>query len=221
MSSDNKKFYVYKYLDKDGDLLYVGQTVNPTNRYNDHKRESNWFKLHTEYIVAELPDKTSMDVYELYLINKLSPLMNVANARDDMMCFDLPELTFEPWKFPVAKTKKPKAKIIVDHKARNAVCVDVMIQLLQQHEISVCGKYPLHFIIHDVAPTEAGILESNSIFKYADSTGSGGVQIFSSSTTDVLSGIADITINLSHTNHRVVDILDQLITCATQESVEK
>ncbi len=87
------KFYIYKYY-KGDKVVYVGQTIRPVTRNSEHKASSSWYEGHTDYVIAEVPNKTTMDMYELYLINTLDPVGNTANARADEMGIELPELNF-------------------------------------------------------------------------------------------------------------------------------
>ncbi len=73
----SKKYYVYKYLDKDGSVLYVGQTINYIDRYKQHSKSSEWFNLHTEYLVHEISSEVDMNIAEIYLINTEYPKYNI------------------------------------------------------------------------------------------------------------------------------------------------
>lgn len=74
-------FFVYRYIDtKENRYLYVGKTENLYKRHVSHlySGKEEWCNkdLRLEYKV--LPDKYNMDFYEIYIINKLNPIHNVA-----------------------------------------------------------------------------------------------------------------------------------------------
>ena len=69
-------YYIYKHLDKNGDVIYCGQTIDMKNRQSSHETSSSWsgdiFKI--EY--AEVYDKHMMDTMEKYYISKYKPINN-------------------------------------------------------------------------------------------------------------------------------------------------
>lgn len=90
-----EKYYVYKFVDKNEDILYVGKTKNLKTRVQSHIREKNWIEEGCRIYIAEVISQTDMDIYELYYINKLKPIHNVANAYDSEFSIELNELNFK------------------------------------------------------------------------------------------------------------------------------
>lgn len=88
-------YYVYKFYNKKGELIYVGKTINIDSRIIAHISEENWKKTEIYKIECALTNsKTDMDIYEMYYINLLKPKYNIAMVNDDKPTFYLPELNF-------------------------------------------------------------------------------------------------------------------------------
>lgn len=80
----NEKYYVYRFINKDGDIIYVGRTVNLHNRMNQHfggkghlckEAYSEVDKIEFTVLDSEL----SMVMCELYFINKYKAKYNTAD----------------------------------------------------------------------------------------------------------------------------------------------
>ena len=87
-------FYVYRLLSEARDVLYVGKTINLSNRINTHisgrghlpKEVSN----STRYVeVKKYKTKLDMDIHELYYINKLRPKYNKKDVQTEKMSTSL------------------------------------------------------------------------------------------------------------------------------------
>ncbi len=87
-------YYVYKFLDKDNNALYVGQTIDMDRRMSEHKGKI-WDveKDRIEYAVCE--NMTDMCIYEMYYINKLNAKYNDCLVYNVKPSFTLPELNFK------------------------------------------------------------------------------------------------------------------------------
>lgn len=79
-------FFVYRLIDFNERVIYVGRTENLTTRYLNHKNgvnspitEKNSFSR-MEYV--ELSSKTDMFIYELFFINAYRPILNVRDVMD-------------------------------------------------------------------------------------------------------------------------------------------
>ena len=81
------KYYIYKAIDVDGNVLYVGQTIDIDSRMKTHSSSSDWWNKKKSILIAEIPNKTVMNIYEEYYINKLKPIYNIAMARKDDVSF--------------------------------------------------------------------------------------------------------------------------------------
>lgn len=86
-------YFVYKFIGKDGDVLYVGQTVDVDRRMQEHKgRQWDIEKDHIEY--ARCENMADMCLYEMYYINKLHAKYNDCLVYNVEPSFTLPELEF-------------------------------------------------------------------------------------------------------------------------------
>lgn len=87
-------YYVYKFLDKEGNALYVGQTVDVDRRMEEHKgRIWDIEKDHIEF--AKCKNLADMNLYEMYYINKLHAKYNDCLVYNVEPSFTLPELDFQ------------------------------------------------------------------------------------------------------------------------------
>ena len=88
------EYYVYKFIGKNNETLYVGQTIDMDRRMMEHKgRIWDDEKDHIEY--AKCNNQTDMCIYEMYYINKLKAIYNESLVYDEEPTFELPELTFK------------------------------------------------------------------------------------------------------------------------------
>ncbi|HAK41562.1 MAG TPA: hypothetical protein DCM59_00995, partial [Clostridium sp.] len=91
-------FYVYKFLNKNKDIIYIGQTNDIMRRigkqhFTSHGHLSQeCYKETTQVFFAQLPSKTDMDIIERYLIGKYRPKYNeVHNNYDVSLSIDEPK----------------------------------------------------------------------------------------------------------------------------------
>lgn len=102
-------YYIYKFLNKNNQLIYIGKTIEVKRRYFQHLHEGGWKKSEISKILyAECLSKSDMNIYEYYYINKLKPLYNKSLVNIDMPTIILPELEFKPYYF----SKNPKKRKI-------------------------------------------------------------------------------------------------------------
>ena len=78
INNESKKYYVYRFLDKENKILYVGQTTNMNSRMKAHfiyQRKEYADKIEkVEY--KEYDYRNEMSIYEIYYINKFVPKYN-------------------------------------------------------------------------------------------------------------------------------------------------
>ena len=84
----NKKYFVYRYLDKDNNVIYVGLTARPLReRVREHKvEELNSETEKIQYII--LPNESQMHQREWYYIDAYKPKYNkrdVHNGKPEIM----------------------------------------------------------------------------------------------------------------------------------------
>lgn len=88
-------YYVYKYIDKNANVLYVGQTIDLDRRFNEHKGKI-WDLEKEKILFAECNSCVDMCIYEMYYINKLQAKYNTALVYD-MPTIELPELSWQEY----------------------------------------------------------------------------------------------------------------------------
>lgn len=67
---------LYRLFDEDDRLLYVGITVMPGTRFNQHRREKWWFEDVTRWELETHPDQRSARNAERFAIADEGPLYN-------------------------------------------------------------------------------------------------------------------------------------------------
>ena len=103
-------YYIYKYV-RDGEVKYIGKTVDMWRRFSNHKKETKFqnlnFTAHDVYYIT-CASKTQMDVLELLLINKYMPELNVvAKPKDNAAFTSVCEMKDFEW-LPLVDLRKPK-----------------------------------------------------------------------------------------------------------------
>ena len=101
-------YYIYKHLNSDMEVIYVGLTTNIHNRQSEHKSSSGWSNEIFKIEYAEVSDSMLMEIYEKYYISKYSPKYN----KKDIDCLysrffkNMEELEFKEY----IKTNKPRTR---------------------------------------------------------------------------------------------------------------
>jgi len=92
------KYYVYRFLDEAGNIIYIGKTNNINKRMESQHfsqqghlpRECYLETCRIEY--AQLKTDNTMRIYEIYLISKYKPAYNQEfNYKDEAIGIELPE----------------------------------------------------------------------------------------------------------------------------------
>lgn len=88
-------YFIYKFLNKDNEVIYVGKTNNIYARMNQHNQKK-YFKNKevVKVLLAQCNSPTDRDIYELYYINLYSPKYNDKQNYGIQFSFALPELEF-------------------------------------------------------------------------------------------------------------------------------
>lgn len=76
-------YFIYKFVDIQGSLLYVGKTTNLRRRVLQHLNDKSWADEIFSLYYAECESATQMDIYELYTIGKEKPKYNLDCSHDD------------------------------------------------------------------------------------------------------------------------------------------
>ena len=85
-------FYIYRYIYHD-EIIYVGKTKRPLNeRIGEHANERKFFPYLNDCLIQYFVTNTAveMDIYEKYLINYYSPILNVVDMDHANFAFSLP-----------------------------------------------------------------------------------------------------------------------------------
>ena len=91
-------YYIYQFIDKDNNILYVGKTVNLSSRMSGHNHlPSDCYEKRKKILYAKVLTNSDMCLYERYYIDKLKPPYNTADLHDDKLTIQLPELTFKEY----------------------------------------------------------------------------------------------------------------------------
>lgn len=107
-----KKYYVYKMINIENETLYIGKTSNIENRVKQHKRDKYWMDDAVRVYYSELKNKTDMDIYEIYYINKYNPIHNKDFMNENQFSIKLPELEFVEYKILAKKRKNTEKENI-------------------------------------------------------------------------------------------------------------
>lgn len=104
-------FFIYKLLNRNNEVIYVGKTNNIFARMNQHAQKKYIKQKEvTEIYFAQCASATDRDIYEIYYINKYSPKYNDKQRYCVSFSHILPELDFIKYDDnviiePIEKTK--------------------------------------------------------------------------------------------------------------------
>lgn len=87
------KFYIYKYENIEGQIVYIGQTIDPERRFYEHTKDKLQNFSGTIYY-AECGSKKEMDFIEQILINHYKPKFNI-DYKDENEKLSLNFITIE------------------------------------------------------------------------------------------------------------------------------
>ncbi|CAM0041835.1 hypothetical protein VPHK120G1_0076 [Vibrio phage K120 g1] len=89
-------FYLYKFLDEHGSVLYIGKSSKLIHRLIKHFAESSvsaegndWKLTVTKVSAMKCASEADMHVLEVYLINKLKPKFNKSEMAYDSLTFEI------------------------------------------------------------------------------------------------------------------------------------
>nr|WP_297940071.1 hypothetical protein [uncultured Lachnoclostridium sp.] len=113
-------YYVYRYLDRNNRLIYIGITNDLIARKREHKQNSSWYSDDLRYQFVQVKNKYIAKAYEEYIINRDNPEENKALRNG----YDVSEIEFnlehdwtdfreiEAEERNRLKVKKPSAKYL-------------------------------------------------------------------------------------------------------------
>lgn len=92
-------YYLYRFLDKNGNVIYVGKTQGKLNdRLKCHNHIMILCYLSVSKIeFCELNTDVDLTIYEIYYINKYRPIYNKADKGIKKMTIQLPELEWKEY----------------------------------------------------------------------------------------------------------------------------
>lgn len=129
------KFYVYRFKDIDGRVVYVGKTKNINNRMHTHfgsrghlTKEQYDTVAVVEYIT--LKNKIEMDIKELYYISKLKPIFNTIHNGYEEVEIDLGD--HEVWEVYFDNTEESIVNTLKSKLTRLEKENDTLRRLLQE-----------------------------------------------------------------------------------------
>ena len=98
----SKKGLVYKFYNKDKELIYVGLTSNIGSRLSTHKKETPWFKEVKTIYTSNQVSYNLAAIYEIYIITNDNPKYNKQfNNDNDSIKIDIKKLKFKKYTQPI------------------------------------------------------------------------------------------------------------------------
>lgn len=96
---------IYKFMNRDGEVIYIGKAKDLKNRLSNHKHLPEECYEELAYIMyASFDTEYEMDFAELYYIDKIFPKYNTIN-KDNGITFTIQELEVKKFKFYEIKEK--------------------------------------------------------------------------------------------------------------------
>jgi len=90
-------YYVYRFINDEGKIIYVGKSKHLKTRVSNHIRKRKWKDEIYQIEVAKCITESDMNVYELYYISKHSPKYNKDCKTNDELTFELEDLQFNKY----------------------------------------------------------------------------------------------------------------------------
>lgn len=71
---------LYRFYDADDELLYIGITNNPQNRFNSHRTDKSWFKKVIRSTMQHFPTREALAFAEIHAIQSERPKYNINHS---------------------------------------------------------------------------------------------------------------------------------------------
>lgn len=149
-----KGFYVYRFLNADGIVVYVGRTKNFLNRMSAHKYNSAFYRVGNKLEYTKLNNMMDMVITEKILIHNYKPEYNTVDKSDGQSMYDIPELKWKPFKMEFYERKKiiPKTDEIKEGKEKTRISNEVIKKMIDVYgreniEVMENGRYDNPYII--------------------------------------------------------------------------
>lgn len=109
-------YYVYRFLDEESKVLYVGRTENINERLTkQHFTQrghlpQDCYKSTKSVEYCEINSRSEMKIYELYLINYHKPSYNVQDNTSEVFQFTLPEIQWVKYEGEKERSEQEEIK---------------------------------------------------------------------------------------------------------------
>lgn len=158
-------YNVYRHLDKNEGIIYIGKSKNLLSRQRNHRDNSSWFDDINKIEYMNFCSKIEMDVAELYLINKYTPINNKKDNRGDDVGivtinenwsnFDMSELKIKNKSKPKCKITdnryiKPNFLINIDRNNISSTMIECMDKMLHFSQLYIRNIMNENFKIEDL-----------------------------------------------------------------------
>lgn len=105
---------VYRFLDKNENIIYIGRAKNLENRLKGHRHLSEECYIECKYVEYTcFENEDEMELAELYYIKKLKPKYNIIGVGTHNI-FNISELDNKKFKKFKKFNKTPSSKIIIE-----------------------------------------------------------------------------------------------------------
>ena len=89
--------YIYKFINKLNEVIYVGKSKNFKSRLNQHYKSKKWIDEVFEIEIGECSTLSDMNIYEVYYIAKYKPIYNKDCKEDDDITLKIEPLEFKKY----------------------------------------------------------------------------------------------------------------------------
>lgn len=131
--------YVYRFISKET-IIYVGITKDIHSRMSQHKKSGIFFDYADNIEYAILPNKTSAELFEIYLINTYSPKYNTTyNRKDSLEVLSFKEMEWIKYEKSITKKEIYLKKPIL--KVTPVLFNENMLSFIENHLINLIDIY--------------------------------------------------------------------------------
>lgn len=106
-----KNVQVYKFYNKDNQLLYVGITNNFRNRFYTHTNDKEWIEDVSYIKVSKPMTRNKAHIYEIYYVATENPKYNIDFAEGGDVDIELPDIEFDNVAIPEFKDGNVREKL--------------------------------------------------------------------------------------------------------------
>jgi len=128
-------YYVYKFLDKQSNIIYIGKAKTLSSRINNHNHlpQECYDSIHkVQYI--ELNNHSEGSIYEIYYINKYSPKYNIIDNRKDCISFELPKKEWKSFNC-IINNRETKNNDILSKIKQHRLQGDIVVKIKDGYQV--------------------------------------------------------------------------------------